>query len=149
MLDILEHVTHSDQRTEGRLRGLYRFISLLPESVKLHLMKSLVLSVFYSFRPDDESIISNGDTQTIHKAQTTSLCLVIYINTIRVHHHLSKRVKLPDSQGVCAWETLVPSTFARGYCFVAWSPGTAHGRHPSKTAPFRRVRLELERIRSY
>ncbi len=42
-LSFSEHVTHSIQRAVGRLRGLYRFRGLLPESVKLQLMQSLVL----------------------------------------------------------------------------------------------------------
>jgi len=46
-LSFSDHVTHATQRAIGRMRGLYRFRNMLPESVKLGVMQSLVLSVFY------------------------------------------------------------------------------------------------------
>ncbi|XP_046666675.1 uncharacterized protein LOC124358421 [Homalodisca vitripennis] len=46
-LTFSDHITHVSQLALGRLRGLYRYRSILPESAKLQLVQSLVLSVLY------------------------------------------------------------------------------------------------------
>lgn len=81
-----EHVTHSIQRAVGRLRGLYRYRSLLPESVKLQLMQSLVLSVFYYCYPAYGNSISKEDSQRIQRIQNTA---IRYVFSLRRFDHVS------------------------------------------------------------
>src|SRR5436190_8665987 len=72
-LTFSDHVTSAIQRSLGRLRGLYRFRSLLPESAKLHLMQSLVLSIFYYCYPAYGNSISREDKARIQKIQNTEV----------------------------------------------------------------------------
>ncbi|XP_046687125.1 uncharacterized protein LOC124372757 [Homalodisca vitripennis] len=63
------HVSYTIQRAIGRLRGLYRFRDLLPESARLQFMQAFVFSVFYYCYPAYGNSISKGDEERIQKLQ--------------------------------------------------------------------------------
>lgn len=46
-LSLFDHVTDVSQKALGRLRGMYMLRSILPESVRLRLVLSGVLLMFY------------------------------------------------------------------------------------------------------
>lgn len=75
-LTFSDHVTYSMHRALGRLRGLYRFKSLLPEYAKLRLIQSVVLSVFSYCYPAYGNSISKGDISRIQKLQNSTIRFV-------------------------------------------------------------------------
>ncbi|XP_054264312.1 uncharacterized protein LOC128996518 [Macrosteles quadrilineatus] len=85
-LTFSDHVTHASQRALGRLRGLYRFRSLLPESAKLRLMQSLVLSVFTYCLPAYGNSISGVDMTRMQKLQNSA---IRFIFCLKKFEHVS------------------------------------------------------------
>jgi hypothetical protein len=85
-LTFSDHVTNASQRALGRLRGLYRFRSLLPESAKLQLMQSLVLSVMYYCYPAYGNSISKEDIGRVQKLQNSA---IRFIFDLRRFDHVS------------------------------------------------------------
>ena len=83
-LTLSDHVTHCIQRALGRLRGLYRFKTLLPETAKLQIIQSVVLSNFYYCYPAYGNSISKEDTGRIQKLQNTAIRFVYDLK--RVDH---------------------------------------------------------------
>lgn len=78
-LTFTPHVTHAIQRALGRLRGLYRFRDLLPESTKFRLMQSLVLSVFQYCYPSYGNSISRENITRIQKMQNTAIRFIFQL----------------------------------------------------------------------
>lgn len=78
-LTFSEHVTHATQRAIGRLRGLYRFRTLLPETAKLHLMQSLILSVFTYCLPAYGNSISGENMYRIQKLQNSAIRFIFHL----------------------------------------------------------------------
>ncbi|XP_046671036.1 uncharacterized protein LOC124361043 [Homalodisca vitripennis] len=75
-LTFSNHVTYTIQRAIGRLRGLYRFRDLLPQSARLQLMQAFVFSVFYYCYPAYGNSISKGDQERIQKLQNSAIRFV-------------------------------------------------------------------------
>ncbi|KAG8300814.1 hypothetical protein J6590_067559 [Homalodisca vitripennis] len=86
-LSFSDHVTHATQGALGRLRGLYRFRSLLPESAKLQIVLSLVLSVFYYCYPAYGNSISKGDIARIR------LCASCYHSANSNTYHPNEKLR--------------------------------------------------------
>ena len=104
-LTFTEHVTYSAQRALGRLRGLYRFRDLLPESAKFQIMQSLILSVFYYCYPAYGNSISCGDIERIQKLQNSAVRLIF---NLRRFDHVSpfrEAVGLLPMETVCRIQT--------------------------------------------
>ena len=75
-LTLSDHVTHCIQRALGRLRGLYRFRTLLPDAAKLQIIQSVILSIFYYCYPAYGNSISKEDMNRIQKLQNTAIRFV-------------------------------------------------------------------------
>jgi len=100
-LTFTDHVTHASQQALGRLRGLYRFRSLLPEAAKLQLVQSLILSVFYYCFPAYGNSLSRVDLGRVQKLQNSALRFVFCLK--RSDHITPYRgaVKLLPMESVC------------------------------------------------
>lgn len=85
-LTFSDHVTYTIQRALGRLRGLYRFRSLFPESAKIQLINSLILSSFYYCYPAYGNSISKEDKERIQRLQNSA---VRFIFNLRRFDHVS------------------------------------------------------------
>lgn len=85
-LTMSDHVTYACNRALGRLRGLYRYRSLLPESAKIKLIQSLILSVFYYCYPAYGNSISKEDRCRIQKMQNTA---IRFVYCLKKHDHIS------------------------------------------------------------
>ncbi len=85
-LTFSDHVSNAIQRALGRLRGLYRFKTLLPESAKIKLIQSLVLSVFYYCYPAYGNSISKGDMGRIQRLQNSA---IRFIFSIKRYDHVT------------------------------------------------------------
>src|SRR5436190_6672682 len=97
-LTFSEHVTSAIQRSLGRLRGLYRFRSLLPESAKPHLMQSLILSIFYYCYPAYGHSLSREDTERIQRIQNTAVDIstAFYDFTMSSYREASHLLSMDD-----------------------------------------------------
>lgn len=85
-LTFSDHVSHSVRRALGRLRGMYRFRDLLPESAKLQLAQSLVISVIQYCYPAYGNSISREDKGRIQKLQNAVLRFAF---NLRLSDHVS------------------------------------------------------------
>jgi hypothetical protein len=100
-LTFTDHVTYASQRALGRLRGLYRFRSLLPEAAKVQIVQSLILSVFSYCFPAYGNSLSREDLGRIQKLQNSA---VRFIFCLKRSDHVSpyrEAVKLLPMETVC------------------------------------------------
>ena len=104
-LSFSHHVTSAIQRAVGRLRGLYGFISSLPELAKLQLMQSLVMSMFYYCYPAYGNSISKEDSLRIQRVQNSA---IRYVFSLRRFDHVSsyrKEINMFPMETVCSMMT--------------------------------------------
>lgn len=66
-LTLSAHATQTIQKALSRLRGLYRFRSLMPEHAKFYIIQSMVSSVIYYCYPAFGNSISREDMGRIQK----------------------------------------------------------------------------------
>ena len=152
-LNFSDHVTYTMQKALGRLRGMYRFKDLLPESAKVKLIQSCVLSLFYYCYPAYGNSISREDMERVQKLQNTA---VRFVYGLKRFDHVSpyrQDAKLPLMEDVCRVLTccMVHKTLALGEPeYLARRlrrrdevalRGTRHG----EMLHFPRVRLEVGR----
>uniref|UniRef100_A0A1B6LAL7 Reverse transcriptase domain-containing protein n=1 Tax=Graphocephala atropunctata TaxID=36148 RepID=A0A1B6LAL7_9HEMI len=76
-LTFLDHITHVSQLALGRLRGLYRYRSILPEFAKLQLVQSLVLSVLYYCFPAFGNSITGEEMSRVQRLQCASSTIFV------------------------------------------------------------------------
>ncbi|KAG8310067.1 hypothetical protein J6590_071604 [Homalodisca vitripennis] len=70
VLCLSDHVTCGSQRALGRRRDMYMLRSILPESIKLRLVLSLVLPMFYYCFPTYGNSISKKDADVFKECKT-------------------------------------------------------------------------------
>ena len=100
-LSLSDHVTYTMLKALGRLRGMYRFKDLLPESAKVKLIQSCVLSLFYYCYPAYGNSISKEDIERVQKLQNTA---IRFVYGLRRFDHVSsfrQDAKLPLMEDVC------------------------------------------------
>uniref|UniRef100_A0A1B6LWV1 Uncharacterized protein n=2 Tax=Graphocephala atropunctata TaxID=36148 RepID=A0A1B6LWV1_9HEMI len=85
-LTFTDHVTYVIQRALGRLRGLYRYKTLLPEIAKLRVVQSLILSVLYYCFPAFGNSVSGEDMERMQKFQNAALR---FVYNLRRRDHVS------------------------------------------------------------
>lgn len=96
-----DHVTYTIQRALGRLKGLYRFRSIFPESAKIHLVNSLILSVFYYCYPAYGNSLLREDRDRIQRLQNSA---VRFIFNLRRFDHVSafrEEIKMLPMEEMC------------------------------------------------
>jgi len=100
-LTFSQHVTHTIQKALGRLRGLYRYRSLLPEPAKLQLIQSLILSNFYYCYPAYGNSISRGDKDRMQKMQNSAIRFVYGLKKFDHVSPYAEAANIPPLESVC------------------------------------------------
>jgi len=85
-LTLSDHVAYVIKKALGRLRGMYRLRTILPEAAKIQLVESMILSLLYYCFPAYGNSISKEDMNNIQKLQNTA---VRFIYNLRRYDHVS------------------------------------------------------------
>lgn len=152
-LTFSDHVSYAMQKALGRLRNLQRYRSVLPETAKLKIVQSMVLSVFYYCLPAYGNSISRGDIDRIQRLQNSA---VRFVFNLRKRDHVSpyrEAANLLPMEAVCKMQTLCMIhrilTLAEPQYLTERlvSRGEVSGRNTRHEAQlhFPRVRLEVGR----
>ncbi len=100
-LTFSEHVTSTVQRALGRLKGLHRYLTLLPECAKLQIMQSMVLSVVNYCYPAYGNSISKEDAGRIQKLQNSAIRFIFNLSRFDRVSSFRDRAKVFPMQEVC------------------------------------------------